>query len=133
MIDPSQDAVTACHVAGELNHFGRQIVRVNVYECRITHAGAGNILGHTDPQRSVADAFCSSAVTDCLYWKGGATRWFGGSKLFKFNTSTRAPCMSVIFSRFLPIDSILPVPTWVMLTTELLPALSGNTGSEGNQ
>ena len=35
------------------------------------------------------DAFCSSAVTDCLYWKGGATRWFGGSKLFKFNTSTR--------------------------------------------
>lgn len=35
------------------------------------------------------DAFCASSLTDCLYWKGGATRWFGGSKLFRFDTSSR--------------------------------------------
>lgn len=41
------------------------------------------------------DAFCASNVTDCIYWKGGATRWFGGSQIFKFDTSTRSSAMLV--------------------------------------
>jgi len=34
------------------------------------------------------DAFCASAVNNCLYWKGGANRWFSGSKIFKYDIDT---------------------------------------------
>lgn len=44
---------------------------------------------HTSWYAWTPDAFCASAVTDCLYWKGGASRWFGGSRIFRFDIRTR--------------------------------------------
>lgn len=35
------------------------------------------------------DAFVSSTVENCLYWKGGANRWFTGTKIYKFDCDTR--------------------------------------------
>lgn len=35
------------------------------------------------------DAFVASSVQNCLYWKGGANRWFNGSKIYKFDCATR--------------------------------------------
>ncbi|MDE7381898.1 MAG: DUF5074 domain-containing protein [Muribaculaceae bacterium] len=34
------------------------------------------------------DAFVASSVQNCLYWKGGANRWFSGSKIYKYNCDT---------------------------------------------
>ncbi len=31
------------------------------------------------------DAFVASNVQNCLYWKGGANRWFTGTKIYKFD------------------------------------------------
>lgn len=31
------------------------------------------------------DAFVASTVQNCLYWKGGANRWFTGTKIYKFD------------------------------------------------
>lgn len=36
------------------------------------------------------DAFCASAVTNSLYWKGGPNRWFSGSKIYRFDVGTRS-------------------------------------------
>jgi len=41
------------------------------------------------------DAFCASNVTDCIYWKGNGTRWFGGSRLFRFDTKSRSGSLLV--------------------------------------
>ena len=35
------------------------------------------------------DAFVVSEVQNCLYWKGGANRWFTGSVIYKFDCDTR--------------------------------------------
>lgn len=35
------------------------------------------------------DAFVASTVNNCLYWKGGANRWFTGTKIYKFDCDTR--------------------------------------------
>lgn len=35
------------------------------------------------------DAFVASTVQNCLYWKGGANRWFVGTKIYKFDCDTR--------------------------------------------
>ena len=35
------------------------------------------------------DAFCASAVNNTLYWKGGSTSWFTGTKIFRFDVDTR--------------------------------------------
>lgn len=35
------------------------------------------------------DAFVASEVQNCLYWKGGANRWFTGSVIYKFDCDTR--------------------------------------------
>ncbi len=35
------------------------------------------------------DAFCASARTNTLYWKGGANRWFSGSQIYRFDVDTR--------------------------------------------
>lgn len=35
------------------------------------------------------DAFVASATRNCLYWKGGANRWFSGSKIYKFDCDSR--------------------------------------------
>ena len=34
------------------------------------------------------DAFVASKVQNCLYWKGGANRWFTGTKIYKFDCDT---------------------------------------------
>ncbi len=35
------------------------------------------------------DAFVASQVQNCLYWKGGANRWFSGTKIYKFDIGKR--------------------------------------------
>lgn len=35
------------------------------------------------------DAFVTSTVQNCLYWKGGPNRWFTGTKIYKFDCDTR--------------------------------------------
>ena len=34
------------------------------------------------------DAFCGSAKENALYWKGGASRWFAGSVLYRYDIET---------------------------------------------
>ena len=34
------------------------------------------------------DAFCGSAKENALYWKGGASRWFSGSALYRYDIGT---------------------------------------------
>lgn len=41
------------------------------------------------------DAFCASAVSDCLYWKSGVTMWFSGSKIYKYDITTGVTTMIV--------------------------------------
>ncbi len=35
------------------------------------------------------DAFCASSVTNSLYWKGGPSRWFSGTKIYRFDVDSR--------------------------------------------
>lgn len=41
------------------------------------------------------DAFAASAKQNTLYWKGGATRWFSGSQVYKFDIDTRTATLFV--------------------------------------
>ena len=34
------------------------------------------------------DAFCASALTNTLYWKGSNSRWFAGTRIFKMDIDT---------------------------------------------
>lgn len=35
------------------------------------------------------DTFCGSAVTNTLYWSGGASSWFSGTEIFSFDVDSR--------------------------------------------
>ncbi|MCM1310147.1 MAG: DUF5074 domain-containing protein [Bacteroides sp.] len=35
------------------------------------------------------DAFVASKVENCLYWKGGANRWFSGTKIYKYDIDAK--------------------------------------------
>ena len=35
------------------------------------------------------DAFCASAKTNSLYWKGGPNRWFSGTKIYRYDIDTK--------------------------------------------
>lgn len=41
------------------------------------------------------DAFVASSVQNCLYWKGGANRWFNGTKIYKFDCDTRTQSLFI--------------------------------------
>lgn len=45
------------------------------------------------------DAFCASAQTNTLYWKGAENRWFDGGKIYRYNIDTNEQ------SLFLDFDS----------------------------
>lgn len=45
------------------------------------------------------DAFVSSTVQNCLYWKGGPNRWFSGTKIYKFD------CDSQKLSLFIDLET----------------------------
>lgn len=34
------------------------------------------------------DAFCASAVSNCLYWKGGPNRWFSATRIYRYDIDT---------------------------------------------
>ncbi len=41
------------------------------------------------------DAFVASSVQNCLYWKGGPSRWFSGDFIYKFDCDTRTQSLFV--------------------------------------
>lgn len=50
------------------------------------------------------DAFCASSVTNTLYWKGGESRWFDATKIYKYDIDTN--------TQSLHIDLATDAPGW---------------------
>lgn len=86
----SRDGMLWLSVAADVNGTGKSLpylIRVNpqTLETRLVST-PDDIPGPDNSWYAwTPDAFCASAQHNVLYWKGGATRWFSGNTIYRYD------------------------------------------------